>query len=354
MTFSDDNLIIQSDEVSSKMKQKNAYLLNKGYSYHYPFAEWSVMTESLIMHYAETEIRQIQGDELDKILDSSVEVSDKDCKIIRNWYKLSAYRFNHKCLNIDKKIADAEEKNDFEEAKRLKAEVDSLLLEFSTTSTEERVKRQLAYQYKESSRERIDELYNIKFKDEDEKVDIGCFRIYISDMNCRQELENVAYEQSKGFFEDIKYVYRIIKDLKSEIRESSDPGLFYAGLNIFGGCTANLKLYDNNTDIELAAQIKRNDLEGIFELDIFAGPFDFDISGLLDQLRLTIPFCTILSQDDEMIKLKYKDCDVVYRPEDIDHKNMITFQGEPHELEEVIYLSLIALLLIDKTGSVRG
>ncbi|MCK5063541.1 MAG: hypothetical protein KAR23_06440, partial [Candidatus Aenigmarchaeota archaeon] len=291
MTSLDDNLTIMLDEVSSKMKQKKEYLLEKGYSYHYPFAEWNVMIDSLIMHYAETETRQIPSNELDKILDSSIKVSDDDCEIIRDWYKLSAYRFGHKCFIIDKKITDAQEKNDFNEAKRLKAKMESLKLESNTTSTEERIKKQLAHQYNESSKERIEELYNIIYKDDDEKVDIGCFRVYVSDMNCKQELENAAYEKSKGFFEDIEYVYRIIKDLKSEIKETSEPGLLYASLDVFAGCSANLELYNKN--IELTAQIKRNDLDDIFGLDIFAGPFSFDIPELLDKLKLTIPSCTI-------------------------------------------------------------
>lgn len=338
-----DNDMIRTNKVFSNQTKRNELLAEKRYSMHYPFGEWNVFTSSLEIYYSKDEQKIIGDHDLIKILDGSLKVSEEDCDIITKWFSLSAYRCTHKANKIGKKIDKAEEKRQFGEVERLKTIFESLMSELTDTPVEERQKRQLAHKYNESSKERIDELYNILNSTPKESIRMGSVIIKTSEKDIKNKIEKSAYKTSNGFFEDIKNAYETIKNIQGSVKKVQGTDLYYANLYINAESKTGITV--NSKNIDLTANIIRDDIENLFLLSIYAEPVNYEIPELLEKLEAEIPFCEIISQEKEKsIKLRYKDSIIVFAPGYQKLKNQMIFFGEPDTLKQAIPEVLSAIL----------
>jgi len=343
MISSTDIDAINIDKMLSNRKKRNELLAEKGYSVHYPFGEWNISTFSLEIYYSKDEQKIIGDHDLIKILDGSLKVSEEDCDIITKWYSLSAYRCTHKTDKIWKKMHEADKKGQFGEVERLKSISKSLISELTDTPIEERQKRQLAHKYNESSKERIDKLHNILYSIPTERIRIGSVIIETDERETKEELEKSAYETSNGFFEDIKNAYETIKNIQGSVKKVQGTDLYYTNLYINAESKTGITV--NSKNIDLTANIIRDDIENLFLLSICAEPVNYEISELLERLEAEIPFCEIISQEKEKaIKLRYKESNIHFAPGYQELKNQMIFFGEPDTLKQAIPEVLSAII----------
>ncbi|NOQ37686.1 hypothetical protein GQ472_02240 [archaeon] len=342
MISSSDIDAINIDKMLSNNKKRNALLDENGYSLHYPFGKWNVFTSSLEINYTENDQKIIEDNNLIKILDGSLKVSEKDCKIIREWYSLSAYRCTHEAHKIDKKIDEADKKGQFGEVEMLKNISKNLISEL-IDYPKERKKKQLAHKYNESSKERINELYNILNNTPVEKTRMGSVIIETTESEVKAEIEKSAYIKSNGFFEDISNAYDVIKNIRGYIKDIPGENLYYTDLRITAESKTDLTI--NSKNISLTADIIRDDFKDYFFVSIFAKPINYEIPELLKRLETEIPSCGIISQEKEKsIKLSYKDSIIVFAPDYEKLKNQMIFFGEPDTLKQAIPEVLSAIL----------
>ncbi|MCK5594429.1 MAG: hypothetical protein KAI18_04245 [Candidatus Aenigmarchaeota archaeon] len=329
-------------DLNAKIDAINTKLDNENYKKRGFWAQYDHHNSDLLIYEGKTIKEKIPYETLKNILDKETEYSGEYCNTIKEWYNiLSFFVYQHKGDRLQNQKTIAENKNDSEQISRLDSEFEKLINEFEENYTDLK-KKELAFYYKEEG-QRLERLYEILYiEQENTIIKMGDMKIKAFEVENITELEEGAYEESKGFFEDMNSAIQLIAKAEGVIRKTSENES-YNNEHIKASGKKIIEI--NDRSIELEAKIVKNGSRDELYWNIFAKPIELSLKEFLEKTWNRIPDYDNSLDELRMIDFtsedEAKNFKLVYRPDVMGNK--ILFKGPPCILKETIpeILSLI-------------
>ena len=320
--------------VLDKCDSIQSALDREGFKRRIPRADWSNFQQSLII-ITKDQTNEINDAQLQKILDDEETVPEEDMAVIKEWYAISSYRYGHEMKKCETGFRDAVHKGDTKQRDEYKKRMNELLKERRSIPHDEFIKRQLAYTFQETG-ERLDKLYDIMYGEiETVKANFGLIELSITKNCYDKKIEEKEYQESKGFFEDIKNAFEIARSLHAPLEYSSKAGAVFS-YEWVGG--KGIGLIDiNGTPVGLTANLEKDGMKNKLYCSIKT-LIDSNKKKLTEKVNLFLPEFTITEEplwyaEKEGFRVGYLEKD-----------SSLMFGGDLYKLEEEIKRFLEAVL----------
>ncbi len=315
----------------------NATLAKGGYKLRAPRAEWSIFQSAVIITYEDNTTKEIDDDELQKILEGKKKVSELDRTLINEWYAISSYRIGYEIEKLEKKLKKATKTKNSSQIKECKKQIDALVEEKKWSTVKDVNKRQLAYYYKEEG-ERLDRLYQIVHgRNESVNLRFGVIDVSVDAKSYERVKESGSYEKSKGFFEDLENAYLFISNFRGEVNFSPTAGVAYTDEFAFAEGRLNLKFGKRKLGLE--AKISKEGIKDSLSCSIIVNNLELNKTDLVNAVNYSLPGY-IADSNGEFVLVENEEKRSIF----FYYGNTLNFSGEPQILREEIPKILGAII----------
>lgn len=313
-------------------------LAREGYKLRAPRAEWSIFQSAVIITYEDNSTKEIDDDELQKILEGKKKVSDQDRNLINDWYAISSYRIGYEIDKLEKKLKKATKAENSSQIQECEKQICALVEEKRWSTVKDVSKRQLAYYYKEEG-ERLDRLYQIIHgRNEHVNLRFGVIDVSVDAKSYERVKESGSYEKSKGFFEDLENAYLFISNFRGEVNFSPTAGVAYTDEFAFAEGRVNLKFGKRKLNLE--AKISKEGIKNSLSCGINIDNLELNGTELVKAINCLLPGY-VADSNGEFMLVENEEKRIMF----FYCGNTLNFFGEPQMLREEIPKILEAIIL---------